>query len=484
MLKPILIVLVGIGLLTTANAQEEINAPEREKEKPGVQVNLNKEGTTNVRFVSLMQTWVRSGDLNPGSLYREKPKSSLTDISVRRIVFTTIAQLSPRALVLLNLEGSSNSGEGSFQSGLDVGVLDAYGEYKVSNHLFIGAGLHQWTGLSRMNVDGIGSILNLDQPLFQQATWNRLDRLGRVMGIYAKGDIGKFNYRLSVNEPFTPPATAFAANSGKGSPSGGVVDDAARNAQVNVAYMNPAATSKLIQGYFEYAFWEKENHISPYEINTYHGEKKLLNFGTGFFYRGNGIFTPTQIGLSNTSLPESTSNPKVIKAGSESDLFCYAFDATIMLPFSKRADGITAYVAYYHLDLGNNYFTVSPINSITTAGAGISPINGAGNAFPTTGTGNSFYTKLGYIAPKNWFGSSRLGIFGTYQNSTLQALKEAVQVYEAGINWFVNTNKVKLTVLYRDRPIYRGAAAFENVASTAVVDQRKGEFITQLQFNF
>ncbi|MEI6408228.1 MAG: hypothetical protein WCR52_02500 [Bacteroidota bacterium] len=266
-----------------ASAQEEVNYPAGGKDKVGKQVNLNQDGTANIRFVTLLQTWVRASALNPGSVYRGESRSSITDISVRRIVLTTIAQLSPRALVLMNIEGSSNSGGGAFQSALDVGVLDAYGEYKINHHLYLGAGLHQWTGLSRMNVDGVGSILNLDQPLFQQACWNKLDRLGRVMGIYAKGDIGKFNYRLSLNEPFSPPQTTFAANTGKGSPSGGALQEEAGNAQVNVAYMNPRATSKLMQGYVEYAFWETENHVSPYEINTYHGEKKLLNLGAGFF---------------------------------------------------------------------------------------------------------------------------------------------------------------------------------------------------------
>jgi hypothetical protein len=483
MKKQLLLILFFL-VQVAAFAQEEINYPEKEKEKKPTQLNLNKEGTVNVRFVTLMQTWIRSGALNPGSVYKEQTRSSLTDISVRRIVFTTIAQLSPRALVLLNLEGSSNSGDGSFQPGLDVGVLDAYGEYKINKYLFIGAGLHQWTGLSRLNVDGVGSLLNLDQPLFQQPTWNKLDRLGRVMGIYAKGDIGKFNYRLSVNEPFATSASAFAANSGKGSPAGGSINNEAKNAQLNVAYMNPSTTSKLVQGYVEYAFWEKENHISPYEISTYHGEKKLLNIGTGFFYRHNGMLTPTQIALRDAALPESSTNPKLIKAADETDLFCYAVDAILMYPFSKKMDGITAYAAYYHLNLGNNYYTVSAINPVTGAGSGASSINGAGYAFPTTGTGNFFYTKLGYITPKNWFGNARLGAFGTYQHTKLEALQDAVQVYETGINWFINTNKVKLTALYRNRPIYKGNAAYSNIKSNAVVDERKGEFIAQFQFNF
>ncbi|MEI6408229.1 MAG: hypothetical protein WCR52_02505 [Bacteroidota bacterium] len=165
-------------------------------------------------------------------------------------------------------------------------------------------------------------------------------------------------------------------------------------------------------------------------------------------------------------------------------MLCLAVDAMLMCPFRKKGDGITAYAAFYHLNLGNNYYTVVPINAITSAGSDVSPINGAGTAFPTTGTGNSLYIKLGYLAPEHWAGRSRLGVFGTYQYSKLEALKDAVQVFETGINWFLSTNKVKLSCLYRNRPVYQGSAASGNSTGNAVVADRKGEVIAQLQFNF
>lgn len=451
---------------------------------PKLQVNLNPEGTGNIRFITLMQAWYRVAELNPGSVYKGKERNDLSDISVRRLVLTTVAQLSPEVLILVNVSATANSGDTSFQQGLNTALLDAYGEYKVNKYLYIGAGLHQWTGLSRLNVDGVGSIINLDHPLFQQVTWNRLDRLGRMMGIYGKGEIYNLNYRLSVNEAFTVNVSPFAADTGRGSPNGGFINEEAKNAQEGVAYFNPVATSKLIQGYFEYNFWEKENHTTPYETNTYHGEKKLLNVGTGFIFRRNGIFTPTQIGLRNNSVPESSTNPTIIKDGKESDLFAFAADATVMYPFSTRLDGLAAYFAYYNVDLGPNYYTVSPVVPVTTAAAGVSSINGSGTGFPSTGTGETFYSKLGYIAPRDWFGTSRVGVFATYQNSRFEALRGRLEVYEAGMNWFIRTNKVKMSVLYRSRPVYKGNAAYDNVPSTAVTESRKGEIITQLQFNF
>ncbi|GAB3220853.1 hypothetical protein [Spirosoma arcticum] len=465
-----------------AQAQEEPNYPEPEKKS--LQVNLTKDGSTNIRFISLLQTWIRYTDLNPGSVVGEQLRPSATDLSLRRIVFTTVAQFHPRALFLLNVVGNANGAGDAFQSGLNVGILDAYGEYKISKALFIGAGLHPWTGFSRLNVDGIGSLLNLDQPAFQQVTWNRLDKLGQVMGVYVKGEVGKLNYRLSLNEPFTPTPSAFGINAGRGTPNGGSLGKEARNAQVNVAYFNPSATSKLLQGYFEYAFWDTENHITPYEISTYQGGKKLLNIGTGFMYRKDGILTPTQITLQNSGQPEGDLNPKIIHSARTSDLFAWAVDAIVMYPFSNRLDGITLYAGYYSVDLGPNYYTVSNVNNIATATQGASLVNGAGNAYPATGTGQTFYTQAGYILPNTLFPTTRLGVFTTYQHSKLDALKDPVTIYEGGFNWFINANQVKFTMMYRNRPVFKGSTAFADQSPNAVVDVRKGEVIAQFQVNF
>lgn len=450
----------------------------------GLVVPLNKEGSSTVRFITLLQAWARYTNFNPGTVYKEKQRASNYDFALRRIVLTTVAQLNPKVLLLLNLSGSSNSGEGAFQPALNFSVLDAYGEYKFNKALYIGAGLHQWTGFSRLNADGVGSLLNLDQPAFQQISWNKNDKLGRFLGIYAKGEIGNLNYRVSVNEAFTSPTTNFAANSGRGSPNGGNINAQARNAQLNVAYFNPAAVSKIFQGYVEYAFWEKENHVTPYEVSTYQGSKKILNIGTGFYYRNNGILTPTIIEVKDPTLPESSTNTKLLKNANETAMKGFAIDGILMYPFSKNLDGIAVYMGYFHTDLGPNYYSLTNVLNATSSAANTSAINGSGNAYPAVGTGNTFYVQTGYIAPKKLLNESRLGIFSTYQYSRFEAFKDPVQVYEGGLNWFINANKVKLSTLYRNRPVYKGNAAYSNVASEAVVDERKGEIITQLQFNF
>jgi hypothetical protein len=479
--------IISIGLFSIFFFQQSIAQQVQPKDSTaarGLVVPLNKEGTANVRFITLLQTWARYTDYNPGTIYKEKERASNYDFALRRIVFTAVAQLNPKVLLVLNIAGSGSSGEGTFQPALNLGVLDAYGEYKFSKALHIGAGLHQWTGFSRLNADAVGSLLNLDQPAFQQISWNKNDKLGRFLGIYAKGELGKLNYRVSVNEAFVSPVTNFAANTGRGSPNGGTINTEAKNAQLNVAYFNPTAVSKIVQGYVEYAFWETENHVTPYEVSTYQGSKKLLNVGAGFYYRNNGMLTPTAIELRDPSLPESSTNTKLLKSANETDIKAFAIDATLLYPFSKNLDGIAIYAGYFHTDLGPNYYSLTNIVNVTTATANASSINGSGNAYPAAGTGNTFYVQAGYIAPKQLVKGSRLGIFTTYQHSKFEALKDAVQVYEAGLNWFINGNKVRLTVMYRNRPVYKGNAAFGNQASEAVVDMRKSEVITQLQFNF
>jgi hypothetical protein len=417
-------------------------------------------------------------------VYKEKVRTSATDIALRRIVFTAIGQLNPRILLLLNLSGSGNSGEGSFQPGLNLGVLDAYGEYKVSDAFYVGAGLHQWTGFSRLNADGVGSLLNLDQPAFQQISWNKIDKLGRFLGIYAKGDIGRFNYRVSVNEAFVAPQTSFAANTGKGSPAGGTLQSASGNAQLNVAYMNPAAVSKIFQGYVECAFWDKETHITPYETSTYQGSKKIFNIGAGFFYRRKGMLTPTSITLRDVTSAEGPDNPMLLSAARETGIVAFAVDAIVMYPFSHQLDGVTVYAGYFHTGMGPNYYTLSNVLNTTRASAEASVINGSGNAYPGTGTGNTYYVQGGYITPKNLLYTTRIGVFATYQYSRFEALKDAVQVYEGGLNCYLSSSRFKLTAMYRNRPVYTGTAAFADQPSEAVLTARKGEVIAQFQLNF
>jgi len=459
------------------------HSPPLEVSERGATVYLSKDSVARVRFITLVQFWARQTRMNPGSLYKNGPADQVTDLSLRRGSLVTIIQPNPRLLMLFNYGGyanAANEGEVSFE------LTDAYAEYKIRNGLFVGAGLSQWSGLSRITVEGVSSLINVDVPTVAQPTFNRLDRVGRSLGIFAKGRLGSLNYRLMLSDPFVPPATSFAANAGRGSPSGSSVGESLGPAQPGVAYLNPQARSLLMQGYGQWEFLDHEANVSPYVPSTYFGTKRIFNLGAGFMYRSDAMLEALTTGLALPGQAESAVNPRLIQTARTHDFFAFAVDAFLNYRFNAKQEGITAYLGYFNLNFGPNYFTVRGNNNIASGStAGVSAINGIGNAMPATGTGQTGYGQLGYLAPLGFLHSThRFGLFTTYQYSQFKALKDPTIVYEGGANWFLAGNNLKLTGQYRNRPIYRGLATASSETNTAVVDSRRGEWILQLQMTF
>ncbi len=84
-----------------------------------------------------------------------------------------------------------------------IDILDYYAEYKISDALEIGMGESAWGGQSRLNVASTTSLMSLDAPIFALSTINKNDDLGRNLGIWAKGQVGKVDYVLAIKEPLT-----------------------------------------------------------------------------------------------------------------------------------------------------------------------------------------------------------------------------------------------------------------------------------------
>ncbi|AEE54664.1 hypothetical protein [Haliscomenobacter hydrossis] len=444
-----------------------------------------KDSSVYIRFLGLMQFWARSINANPGTMYKNQPVTHYADFTIRRLVAVSLFQLHPRLLFVTGLGSTANASSSAFQTNLNLGFADAYGEYKFSNKFYLGAGLHQWTGFSRLNLEAIGTMVNLDIPKFQFPFINQLDRNNRMLGVYIKGELGRFDYRLSLNDPFTPTFSTAAANTGNGSPAGGMLNAPAGNAQIKVAYFNPSAKSKLLQGYYKWQFLDKELHKIPYETGNYLGLKRVFNLGAGFAFRKKGMLIPTSIEALNPAMPASETNPVLLKSADSKDIFCFAADAFLAYRFSSKLDGINIYTGYFYTNLGDNFYTVSGTNQTVSATPNLTSINGPGAAIPAAGTGNTFYFLTGYLLPKGFINqATRWGLFGTYQHSTFEALQDPVHLYELGVNWLITGNGLKLTAQYRNRPIFQGVSAFGDNSSTAQETSRKGELALQMQLNF
>lgn len=65
----------------------------------------------------------------------------------------------------------------------------------------IGVGLTGWSGLSRFSSPSIGTLLGIDVPLYLQTTNDVTDQFIRKLSVYAKGELGRFDCRVTMSQP-------------------------------------------------------------------------------------------------------------------------------------------------------------------------------------------------------------------------------------------------------------------------------------------
>lgn len=175
---------------------------------------LNEDGSHYVRLTFLNQVWVRYSDNNPGTV-SGVTESSTFDIGLRRTRLQLFGQITDQVFFYTQF-GQNNFG---YQSPRKFGAFfhDALMEYHTSKALHLGMGLTAWNGFARYASPSIGNLLALDAPLFQQSTADQTDQFLRKLSIYAKGQIGKIDYRIALSKPLavydTPnTATSFSAD--------------------------------------------------------------------------------------------------------------------------------------------------------------------------------------------------------------------------------------------------------------------------------
>ena len=82
--------------------------------------------------------------------------------------------------------------------------------------------------------------------------------------MYAKGQLGRLDYRLSLNKPFANGLAPAAV---------------AKNGVAQNVLNENWATS----GYVNWMFWDKESNKLPFYVGSYLGAKKVFNVGAGFY---------------------------------------------------------------------------------------------------------------------------------------------------------------------------------------------------------
>jgi hypothetical protein len=474
-MKRIFVSLFVISLATSYSALAQNNEPpaevKKEEKKPieELRLNLNGDGSHFIKATFLNQTWFRYADYNAGTTVLSSPTSNGFDIGLRRTRFQLYGQLTDHVTFYFQL-GQNNfnflSGNGGAADNnspyvnrkTQFFIHDALADYRIkkgSDLLFIGGGLTITNGLSRFSQPSIGTIMSLDVPVFAQATVDQTDEFSRKLSLFARGQLGKLDYRLVLTDPF-PVNT-------NGTVSAPLA--AAPNSQ-NATFAQ-IGHNKQYQGFFMWNFFDKESHVTPYMTGTYLGKKKVLNLEGGFITQKNATWT----------------GDGTVAGTQYHNMNLWSIAMFYDSPINKeKGTAINAYVGYFHTDYGQGYLryngTMNPANGNTTPGA---LANSQGNAFPMFGTGNVIYAQAGYLLKKDLLGEGNGSLmpYVTLQSAKYDRLDKQMNVWDFGLNWFIKGHTSKITLDYQIRPTYSiNGSALNRDASM------KSQAIIQYQFYF
>jgi hypothetical protein len=361
-----------------------------------------------VRVLTWHQFWARAIENNPGSMVAGNPEEWSADIALRRSRLLLQAQFFPEVQLVFHL-GINNQ---SFVTELkpQLFIHDAWASFRiVPEMLEVGAGLHYWNGISRITSASTINMMTLDMPILNWPTIDQTDQFARQLGIFAHGHLDRFHYRVAVNHPFR------TRNEVTGE---------------DVVY-NPDAGTFAAAGYFAWQFLDRELGPLPYAVGTSLGTRSVFNLGAGFYVH-----------------PDAMASLGVDGARRTHTQLALGLDAYLDVPIDDGA--LTAYAVYYHYDFGPDYVRGVGVLNLAQGGTTMS---GAGNAVPLIGTGEHVYAQLGYLLP--WrVGDSRFQPYVTAQVSVLDALDMPSTILEAGFNWFIFGHHAKLTLHYRNRPVF------------------------------
>jgi hypothetical protein len=403
-LSLLIVLFMSLFLATQAQKKEQkLQAPT--EYGSGFKVNFNEDGSKYFRLITWHQFWLKG----------QLPATSSDDFtltpSLRRSRFLMFAQLTDRFLILTHLGLNNLSATGLDPTGqssnAQLFMHDAWIEYKVFDFLYLGGGLHYWNGISRGSNQSTLNMLPLDNPRHAWATIGTSDQFARHLGIYAKGKIGKIDYRFAWNQAMV---NSIDQNMGL-------------LARQDTAVYTGRATlgleaAHVFAGYVNYEFWDQESNKLPYFVGTYFGGKKVFNLGAGFYSHPKGT-----IKLDNSdTIPQNVN--------------IFAVDAFLELPFGQKNSSATAYLSYQNNNYGQNYQLAGTSQSVFTGGV--------------------IYFQGGIVLPHK--GSFAWQPYITLTQKSIEAYGESATDFGFGINALISGHHAKLTLEYRHSDLIQSAA--------------------------
>ncbi len=413
-----------------------------------MRLKLNESGSHYLKWTFSNQVWVRFNESNPGTTVMSQSADNTVDIGLRRTRVQFFGQLTDHVFFYTQF-GQNNFNYLSQNSGnrkLQVFFHDALGEYKVwkdNDALKLGAGLTITNGLSRFSQPSVSTIMTMDVPVFAQATVDQTDEFSRKLSTYARGQLGQFDYRIVVSDPF--PITT--------------------NGQAPVAVSSNSGFAqvqhhKQYQGFFVYNILDKEPHTTPYMTGTYLGKKRVFNIEGGFITQKNAMWSK------EPAAPDSVFHDMKLWSVA---LF---YDAPLN---TEKGTALSAYAGYFDYDFGPKYLRYNGIMNPANGVAAGFPSGSQGNAFPMFGTGGIVYGQLGYLLPDKTLGDGhgKLMPYLSAMSADFDRLDSRMNVWSAGVNWLIDGHSSKLTLDYQNRPVYKveGSMLKEEARRSQVVLQ-------------
>ncbi|REC43381.1 porin [Chryseobacterium pennipullorum] len=464
-----LLIIFSLLVLQSVNGQDtvslkkhaEVASTEKNPLDIGeLKINLNSRGDQWLKFSISSQIWLRSIENNPGTAVNGVPQDQTYDAGIRRMRLIVQSQVTPFYSVFLQM-GINNQ---SFISGGGTGTgnngagkkspfffHDAYNEFAViprnnfqtgkpnRYNLYLGAGLHSWNGVSRLTNASTTKMLAGDLPVFNFPTIEIADQFARQLGIFVHGELDRINYRFSVNKPF--------ATSLKPTVGGPAVDN---NQSGKLSYA----------GYAFYQFFNKEVTATSFLPGNNLARKKVLNLGAGFY----------------TNKDASQSQPSENRFESH-DVSILGADVYTELPLGaqNKEMGLTLYSVFYNYNYGPNYLRISGLlnpGTVDPLFSGQKALEGVGNNRVLMGTGNIWFSQVGFVLPK-FSHVLKVQPFFNYALKDMKALRQNGNYYDIGANFYLYGQNARIVAQYSSRPLY-------NTASGKVFD-RKGEFLLSFQ---
>lgn len=364
----------------------------------GLKVIINEDGSKYFRIISWAQFWAQHNSDRP--LDGNGNEQADLNFSVRRARVLMYAQISKDFLILthfgLNSLNADNMSPTGTKDASQLFFHDVWAQYNLGKDHAIGGGLHYWNGISRLNNQSTLNMMTLDNQRQAWATLGLSDQFARHLGVYLKGNLGKLQYRLSLNEAETNnlQVTTTPVNGGAATYTGRRL-------------LGSKDAGKVYAGYFEYGFLDSESNFLPYKVGTYLGTKKVFNVGAGFFMHPKGAV-----------IADATGNL------SGEDVSIFAVDAFYDAPIGTNGGALTAYALYQNTDYGKDF----------TLGT-------------TYETGSMLHAHVGYVLPVKL--KTKFQPYISFDDRKIDAINDNATQFGIGTNMFLSGHHAKLTLEYQ-----------------------------------